>query len=248
MIDRPLVGVLGLARSGRAAAELALSAGARVFGSDGGDSAAVWEAAEAIRRAGGEAEVGRHSVERLAECDVLVVSPGIPPTAPVLVDPRLAGVPQVSELEFAFQHLRSPVIAVTGTNGKTTTAALTAHLLEAAGLDAPAAGNIGLALSEVARREQAPDWVVVEASSFQLAGIRTFAPRIGVVTNLSPDHLDRYPSLEAYYADKARLFENATPESRWVLNGDQAEVLALAGEAIRLAEAGEAQDQGLPGC
>ncbi|HEX6937773.1 MAG TPA: UDP-N-acetylmuramoyl-L-alanine--D-glutamate ligase [Longimicrobiales bacterium] len=223
--------MLGLARSGRAAAELALAVGDRVYASDGGDSPALREAAEAVRRAGGDAEVGGHSAERLATCDELVISPGIPPTAPILADPRVARLPKISELEYAFRHLRCPVIAVTGTNGKSTTTALTSHLLRAAGLDAPAAGNIGLALSEVARRAAAPDWVVVEASSFQLADIDTFAPRIGVVTNLAPDHLDRYPSVAAYYADKARLFENATDGSAWVLNGEEPEVFALAGAA-----------------
>jgi len=225
------IGILGLARSGRAAAELALASGAEVFASDAGDSAAVREAAEAVRRAGCEAEVGGHSVDRLAGCDLLVVSPGIPPTAPVLQDPRVRAVPRIPELEFAFRHLRSAVIAVTGTNGKTTTTALISHLLRTAGLDAPAAGNIGVALSEVAMKDPAPEWVVVEASSFQLGEVERFAPRIGVLTNLAPDHLDRYPSVEAYYADKARLFANATPECVWVLNGEQPEVVALAGTA-----------------
>ncbi|HET9984687.1 MAG TPA: UDP-N-acetylmuramoyl-L-alanine--D-glutamate ligase [Longimicrobiales bacterium] len=225
------IGILGLARSGRAAALLALSAGERVFASDAGTSPAALEAAEAVEMAGGEAELGGHTPERLAECELLVVSPGIPPAAPVLNDPRLAGVPRISELEFAFCHLRSPVVAVTGTNGKSTTTALTAHLLRAGGLHAVAAGNIGLALSEVALYEKAPEWVVVEASSFQLAGIESFAPRVGVFTNLAPDHLDRYSSVEAYYADKARLFKNSTDESAWVLNGEDAAVLALPGGA-----------------
>jgi UDP-N-acetylmuramoylalanine--D-glutamate ligase len=224
------IGVLGLARSGRGASSLALATGAEVYASDAGDTPALREAAAAVRHLGGRAEVGGHDLAELAGCDLLVVSPGIPPAAPVLADPRVRGVPCISELEFAFGKLRSPVIAITGTNGKTTTTALTSHLLEAAGLDAPAAGNIGLALSEVALREEAPDWVVVEASSFQLGGTRDFAPRIGVLTNLAPDHLDRYPSVEAYYADKARLFANAGVESAWVLNGEDPAVLELAGE------------------
>lgn len=227
----PRVGVLGLARSGRAAAELALDQGAQVYVSDAADSPELREAAEAVQRAGATVEVGGHDVARLAACDVLVVSPGIPPTAPVLADARLQRVPRVSELEFAFRYLQAPVIAVTGTNGKSTTTALAAHLLRTAHLDVPAAGNIGLALSEVARREPAPDWVVVEASSFQLADVATFAPRIGIVTNLAPDHLDRYASVEAYYADKARLFERATPDSIWVLNADDPDVLHLAGDS-----------------
>ncbi|MFO7259642.1 MAG: UDP-N-acetylmuramoyl-L-alanine--D-glutamate ligase [bacterium] len=225
------IGVLGLARSGRAAALLALAAGDRVFASDAGDGPEVRAAAEAVRAAGGEAETGGHSVERLAECDLVVVSPGIPPTAPVMRELAARGVRWISELEFAAAHLDAPIIAVTGTNGKSTVTALIAHLLREAGLDAPAAGNIGLALSEVAREGARPDYVVVEASSFQLAGIETFAPRIGVVTNLAPDHLDRYESVEAYYADKAQLFRNATTESRWVLNGEDDAVLRLAGDA-----------------
>lgn len=223
--------MLGLARSGRAAALLALAAGDRVFASDAGDGPEVRAAADAVRAAGGEAETGGHSVDRLAACDLVVVSPGIPPTAPVVRELAARRVRCISELEFAFAHLRAPVVAVTGTNGKSTTTALTAHLLREAGLDARAAGNIGLALSEVARGDAMPDWVVVEASSFQLAGIEAFAPRIGVVTNLAPDHLDRYDSVESYYADKARLFLNATAESRWVLNGEDEAVLRLAGDA-----------------
>ena len=225
------IAVLGLARSGRAASLLALARGMDVYASDASSSAAAVEAAQLIRAAGGSADVGGHDAARIGECDMLVVSPGIPPTAPILTDARLASVPRLSELEFAARHLRSRVIAVTGTNGKTTVTALIAHLLEASGIDAIAAGNIGLPLSEVAQAEDQPEIVVVEASSFQLAGVDRFDPEIGVVTNLSPDHLDRYPSVEAYYADKQQLFRNAHPDSRWILNGDDPAVLALAGEA-----------------
>ena len=226
-----LVGILGLARSGRAAAKLALARGDRVYASDAGDSPELRAAADEIERGGGAVEVGGHSTKRLAKCDVLVISPGIPPTAPVLAEERVRDVPRISELEFAFQALESPVLAVTGTNGKSTTTALAAHLLRAADYDAPAAGNIGFALSEIALRPKKPDWVVVEASSFQLADIDTFAPRIGVLTNLSPDHLDRYASVEAYYADKANLFRNASTSSTWVLNAQDDEVCALPGDA-----------------
>ena len=225
------IAVIGLARSGRAASLLALSRGVDVYASDAGDSTAVREAAQLIRAAGGAADIGGHDAARIAECELLVVSPGVPPTAPILSHPRVARMPQISELEFAARHLRSRVIAVTGTNGKTTVTALIAHLLEAAGMDAVAAGNIGLPLAEVAHSEDQPEIAVVEASSFQLAGIDRFDPEIGIVTNLSPDHLDRYPSVEAYYADKQQLFRNAHPESRWILNGDDPAVLALAGDA-----------------
>ncbi|HEX6306743.1 MAG TPA: UDP-N-acetylmuramoyl-L-alanine--D-glutamate ligase [Longimicrobiales bacterium] len=225
------VGILGLARSGTSAARLARARGHDVFASDAGTSADVEQAAAEVRRAGGRAETGGHTAAELAACDVIVLSPGVPPTAPILKDEAVARVPRISELEFAFRELRAPVVAVTGTNGKSTTTALTTHLLVTAGFDAAAAGNIGIALSDVALRPEQPDWVVVEASSFQLADIDTFAPRIGVVTNLSPDHLDRYPSVTAYYADKARLFRNATRTSIWVLNAEDAAAVELPGEA-----------------
>ncbi len=124
---------------------------------------------------------------------------------------------------------------MTGTNGKTTTAALTAHLLEEAGIRAGLGGNIGGGFgppaSELAMMDPAPDWFVLELSSFQLGDIDTFSPNIGVVTSLAPDHLDRYPSVEAYYGDKARLFENAHTGSRWVLYRDDPTVQALPGDA-----------------
>jgi UDP-N-acetylmuramoylalanine--D-glutamate ligase len=225
------VGILGLARSGRSAARLALARGHAVFASDAGSSAEVRAAAHDIREAGGEAETGGHTASELSACDVIVISPGVPPTAPILQDPGVAGTRRISELEFAFRELSAPVIAVTGTNGKSTTTAMTTHLLMQAGLSAVSAGNIGTALSDVVLQGERLDWVVVEASSFQLADIDTFAPQVGVVTNFSPDHLDRYPSVEAYYADKARMFENARPTSIWVLNAEDAAAVKMPGEA-----------------
>jgi UDP-N-acetylmuramoylalanine--D-glutamate ligase len=231
MTGAPLVGVIGLARSGRSAARLALATGSAVFATDAGDGDALREAAAEIRRLGGEAETGGHTVDRLAACDLIVVSPGVPPDAAILNDHRLAGIPWTSELEFAWRQLERPVIAVTGTNGKTTVTAWIAHLLRESGADAVAAGNIGTPLSDIARADAAPDWVVVEASSYQLGRIDTFRPRIGVVTNLAPDHLDRYPDVASYYGDKAHLFDNASPDSSWVLNGDDPDVLELARDA-----------------
>jgi len=231
MSGAQLVGIIGLARSGRAAARLALKRGHRVFASDAGDDERLRAAAEEVRALGGEVELGGHTSGRLAACDLLVVSPGVPPMAPILMNTSVRAVPRISELEFAWRELRAPVVAVTGTNGKSTTTELTAHLLRASSFDAPASGNIGTALSEIALRAVPPDRVVVECSSFQLADIDSFAPTVGVVTNLSPDHLDRYASVEDYYADKARLFRNATRDSTWVLNGEDQAVLALPGDA-----------------
>ena len=225
------IGVLGLARSGLAAARLALARGARVYAIDAGSSAAVLEAAEAVRTLGGDAETGGHDLAKLAACDRIVLSPGIPPTAAVLREEAIRAVPVVPEIELAYEQLGAPVIAITGTNGKTTVTAMIEALLRASGVDAVAGGNIGTALSEVALREPAPAYAVVECSSFQLGGIRRFAPEIGVLTNLAPDHLDWYPDVEAYYADKARLFLNATPASQWVLNAEDERARTLIGDA-----------------
>jgi UDP-N-acetylmuramoylalanine--D-glutamate ligase len=225
------IGVLGLARSGLAAARLALTRGARVYASDGADNPQTRRAADAINAMGGLAEVGRHDLGKLARCDKIVLSPGIPPTAAVLRAHEIAHVPVIPEIEFAFGLLECPVIAITGTNGKTTVTSLIGHLLHEHGEDAAVGGNIGTALSELVMREPQPRVAVVETSSFQLGGIREFNPRIGVLTNLAPDHLDWYSSVESYYADKAHLFRNATGESRWVLNGEDQKARNLPGDA-----------------
>lgn len=222
------IGVLGLARSGRAAVELALAKGIGVYAADAADNAELRAGAGELGSRGADVELGRIDVEKLLNVDALVVSPGIPPKTPPLDDPRLARVKRISEVEFAFRFLSSRIIAITGTNGKSTTTALVGHLLETGGMSAMVAGNIGNALSNVALLEKQPAWVVVEVSSFQLADIDTFAPAIGALTNLAPDHLDRYASVEEYYADKKKLFKHSSIDTIWVLNGDDPEVLALA--------------------
>ncbi|MBD0321345.1 MAG: UDP-N-acetylmuramoyl-L-alanine--D-glutamate ligase, partial [Gemmatimonadetes bacterium] len=189
------------------------------------------QAAEQVRGMGGDAETGGHDLGKLAACDRIVLSPGIPPTAKILKDPAIAHVEVVPEIELAFEQLESRVIGITGTNGKTTVTALIEHVLRGSGRDAVAGGNIGTALSELALRAPQPEIAVVEASSFQLGMIRSFAPEIGVLTNLAPDHLDWYPDVEAYYADKANLFRNATPASRWVLNAEDERARDLPGDA-----------------
>jgi len=244
------IGVLGLARSGLAAAKLALARGARVYASDGADNPQTRRAAEQINAMHGLAEVGRHDLGKLARCDRIVLSPGIPLSAPVLKAPEIAHVPVIPEIEFAFGLLECPVIAITGTNGKTTVTSLIGHLLHESGEDAAVGGNIGTALSELVMREPQPRVAVVETSSFQLNGIREFNPRIGVLTNLAPDHLDWYSSVETYYADKAHLFRNATGESRWVLNGEDLTARDLPGDAagtryyFRVASAPPAGERG----
>ena len=154
-----------------------------------------------------------------------MVSPGVPPDAPPLVAARNALVPIVSEVDVGFHALRGvKYAAISGTNGKTTTTALIGHLLQSGGLQALAAGNIGRPLSQVALDGELPEWIALELSSFQLHDTHDLIPAIGALTNLAPDHLDRYRALEDYYADKDRIFVNAGPASCWVTNGDDAEV------------------------
>jgi UDP-N-acetylmuramoylalanine--D-glutamate ligase len=222
------VAVIGLGASGRAVAALLARDGTAVYASDSGASDDLRSAAATLSAAGVAVDVGGHDLSRIARARQVVVSPGVPPTAAPLRAAAGAGVPIVSEVEVALAHLKGlKYIAVTGTNGKTTTTALVGHVLRTMGYDVLDAGNIGLPLAEVALRPKRPQWVALELSSFQLHDTPSINPTVGVLTNLSPDHLDRYHTAEDYYADKARLFANAGPASKIVLNGDDAEVQAL---------------------
>jgi UDP-N-acetylmuramoylalanine--D-glutamate ligase len=222
------VAVLGLGVSGEAAARLAAARGAEVYASDISAAAGPVEAASRLAAAGVDAETGGHDTERILQADLVVVSPGIGPATEVRRRVADAGIRTIAEVELGWRDLKSRVIAITGTNGKTTTTGLTAHVLSAGGLSAVAAGNIGLPLSEIALQDPQPDWVALELSSFQLADQETLRPDIGVLLNLSPDHLDRYQDLGSYYADKRRLFDSAHAGSRWVLNADDSATLELA--------------------
>jgi UDP-N-acetylmuramoylalanine--D-glutamate ligase len=222
------VAVIGLGASGQAAATLLAGDGVAVYASDAGTDEAVRSSADRLRPLGVDVDAGRHDLDRIARARQAVVSPGVPPTAAAVQAALAARVPIVSEIEIALAHLAGlRYIAVTGTNGKTTTTALVGHLLRAIGLDAVDAGNIGLPLSVVALRQPRPEWVALELSSFQLHDTPSIDPIVGVLTNLSPDHLDRYPSTADYYADKARLFANAHATSISVTNADDPAVRAM---------------------
>ena len=225
------IAVLGLAKSGTAVARLLLNDGRKVYVSDAASSDATRKNAESLGALGADAVAGSHDLARISRAALVVASPGIPPNAPPLSAARGAGVRIVSEIEIALRYLRSSrVIAVTGTNGKTTTTALVGHILRGLGVDAVDAGNIGTPLAEIALRDPQPAWIALEMSSFQLHDTPGLDPAVGVLTNLSPDHLDRYPTVTEYYDDKARLFGNASNASRWVLNADDDRVLAMAAD------------------
>jgi UDP-N-acetylmuramoylalanine--D-glutamate ligase len=226
------VAVAGLGRSGMAAARLLRHHDIGVYISD--LSSGREEAAATLRSewpTGLDAQAGAHDHARVARAVALVVSPGIPPDADVLRTARAAGVPVVAEAQLGLDALgRVPWVAVTGTNGKTTTTALVEHLLRRGGRRAVAAGNIGTPLTAVALGPAPPEWLAVELSSFQLHDMTALHPTVGVLTNLAPDHLDRYVDLEDYYADKARLFAAAGAESIWVSNLDDVDSRPMVAE------------------
>lgn len=225
--------VIGLARSGLAAGRLLRRLGLRVYASDAKDTPALAEAATALRAEGCDAATGGHDLARIAKARIVVLSPGVPPTAPPVRAALDAGLGVISEVDLAARCLpHTRLIVTTGTKGKSSTASMIAAILAAAGLGpAEVAGNIGAPLSDVALRPVHPMWLSVEVSSFQLHDSPFLCPAAGVLTNLSPDHLDRYASVTDYYGDKALLFWNDGPGCRWILNGDDPEV-ALMTEAL----------------
>ena len=232
---RGVVAVIGLGKSGVAATRLLAREGVRVYASDASDHPYGGDALRTLRMLSGVTlDVGRHDLAQIRGAAAVIVSPGVPPEAPPLAAAREARVPILSEIDLGFRALSGSgtrCIAITGTNGKTTTTALVAHLLRQAGVHAEAAGNIGRPLADIALQNDHYQWLAVEVSSFQLHDSPHFAPEIGILTNLAPDHLDRYASVEAYYADKRLLFRNARPDHVWVLNGDEPAVLELAAGA-----------------
>lgn len=201
--------VMGLARSGRAAARLASRHGARVVGVD------LRTGLEPVD--GAILELGPHRRERFEEADTIVVSPGIPLTQPDLRWAREAGKDVVGEVGFAVRFLTRPALAITGTNGKSTTTSFTGQLLSACGFRPFVGGNLGTPLCEAALAEEPPDVLVVEVSSYQLELAGTFAPIGAVVLNLTPDHLGRHGTMQGYAAAKCRVFAHMSPADWAVL-------------------------------
>ncbi|MGH7592482.1 MAG: UDP-N-acetylmuramoyl-L-alanine--D-glutamate ligase [Gemmatimonadales bacterium] len=230
------VSVAGLARSGTAAARLLSARGIPVYVSDSGATPVLDAAADALRVALGDmvsVDIAGHDLARVCRGAALILSPGIAPEAGVVRAAVGAGVPVLAEAQLGLDAMAGvPSVIVTGTNGKTTTTAMVDHLLRTAGRHGVAAGNIGTPLSAVAMAEPLPEWLAVELSSFQLHDCPDLAPTVGILTNLAPDHLDRYPTLAAYYADKGRLFSNARATSIWVSNLDDVDSRAMAANVV----------------
>lgn len=206
--------VLGAQESGVGAAVLAKKLGMPVFVSDAGRIRPNYR--EDLLKHGIDFEEGGHTVGRVLDADEVVKSPGIPDTASMVKALHDRGVPVISEIELAARHTTAPIVGITGSNGKTTTTLLTHHVLRKAGLDVGLGGNVGKSFAAlVAQREHA--LYVLELSSFQLDGIRDFRPHIAVITNITPDHLDRYDfRLENYVASKFRIAMNQTPRDHFI--------------------------------
>jgi len=209
--------VLGLGRSGMAAAALLRRDGARVVVRDEGEGEALEERADRLRQLGVRVELG-DQVDDSTHFDLAVLSPGIAPQRSIVRKLAVARTPVLSELELAYRFCLCPIVAITGTNGKTTTTELIAAMLEGCKKRTVAAGNNGYALSDAVEASAGLDALVVEVSSFQLEKIEQFRPHIAVWLNLTPDHLDRHFSLEEYAQAKARIFMNQTEDDIAVLS------------------------------
>ncbi len=216
--------VVGLARTGIAVSLFSAGYGAAVTATDEKPEAEMAETAARLRAAGVKLELGAHAQEIFLEQDLIVVSPGVPAKLPALELARAQGIPVWSEIELAWRFLRGKLVAITGSNGKTTTTSLVAHILKTAGIATLVGGNIGVPLLALVESSTDSSVTVAEISSFQLETIQEFRPEIGVLLNLTPDHLDRHESFESYAAAKMRLFENQLDRDAAVLNADDPEI------------------------
>jgi UDP-N-acetylmuramoylalanine--D-glutamate ligase len=216
--------VVGVARSGIASALFCAEHGARVTATDTEPESKLADAAAKLRAAGVTLELGAHKPEIFEQQDLVVLSPGVPADLAALASARAKGIPVWSEIELAWRFLRGRLIAITGSNGKTTTTSLIAHILKWAGISTVVGGNIGTPLISLVESTNDSTFTVAEVSSFQLETIEAFRPDIALLLNLTPDHLDRHHSLAEYARAKLRIFENQRERDTAILNADDPEV------------------------
>jgi UDP-N-acetylmuramoylalanine--D-glutamate ligase len=212
--------VVGLGKSGLAAALFLRRRGAQVTVSDLRSAQALSKEIPSLLEAGILVEAGGHGLLTFRRQDLIVVSPGVPLSTPELLLVRHLGLPIIGELELAARFLQGNVLAITGSNGKTTTTTLCGEIFVAGGFETQVAGNIGLPVIEVVDQSKPGSWTVLEVSSFQLETTQSFHPRIAVILNITPDHLDRHGTFENYRAMKEKIFANQTAEDFLILNGD----------------------------
>jgi UDP-N-acetylmuramoylalanine--D-glutamate ligase len=216
--------VVGLARTGVVTSLFSAGYGAIVTATDEKPEAELAEVAAKLRAAGVKLEFGAPGQATFLEQDLIVLSPGVPAKLPQLELARSRGIPVWSEIELAWRFLRGKLIGITGSNGKTTTTSLAAHILKTAGIHTLVGGNIGVPLLALVESSTDSTVTVAETSSFQLETIAEFRPEIGVLLNLTPDHLDRHASFDEYARAKMRMFENQLDRDAAVLNADDPEV------------------------
>ncbi len=220
--------VVGLGKSGVASALFLKAHGARVTVSDTKSGDELHNEIPVLLDHGIAVETGGHGERTFRGQDLIVVSPGVPVDAPALVQAQSAGEVVIGEIELAAQFLPGPIVAITGSNGKTTTTTLTGEIMTAAGFPALVGGNIGTPAISLADQAKPETVIVLEVSSFQLETIKTFRPKVAVVLNVTPDHLDRHRTFEAYVDAKTRIFENQNAQDFAVLNADDPSCVAMA--------------------
>ena len=233
MSKKEQIVILGGGESGTGAALLAAQKGYAVFLSD--KSKLGDEYRQQLVEKGIPFEEGAHTEEKVLAADLVIKSPGIPDTAPLVQQLRNKGVPVIDELSFALTYTNAQVVAITGTNGKTTTTLLTYHLLKEGGLKVGLAGNIGISLAALLAAGNTYDWLVLEVSSFQLDGMPGFRPHTGILLNITPDHLDRYGyKFENYVASKLQLCQHMQEDDALIYNAEDSVVAnALEAQAIK---------------
>jgi len=219
--------VVGLGKSGVASALFMKAHGARVTVSDTKSGDELRNEIPVLLDHGITVETGGHGDRTFSNQDLIVVSPGVPVDAPPLVQARSLGETVIGEIELAAQFLPGPIVAITGSNGKTTTTTLTGEVMAAAGFPVLVGGNIGTPAISLADRAKPETIIVLEVSSFQLETIQTFRPKVAVILNITPDHLDRHRTFEIYADAKARVFENQQLSDFAVLNADDPNCVAM---------------------
>jgi UDP-N-acetylmuramoylalanine--D-glutamate ligase len=212
--------VVGLGKSGVASALFLASRGARVTVSDAKSEELLRNEIPALLDRGITVETGKHGERTFRDQDLIVVSPGVPADVAPLQHARRLGIPVIGEIELTARFLQGHIVAITGSNGKTTTTTLTGEIIASGGRKTLVGGNIGTPAVTFVEQSSPDTWVVLEISSFQLESIESFHPHISAILNITPDHLDRHGSMENYIAAKNRIFENQTAEDFAVLNAD----------------------------
>ena len=219
-ISEKNISIIGAVRSGTGTAKLAKKLGGIPFVSDSGDEKKIEKNIKILRDLSIEFETGKHS-DRVYNCEFMVVSPGVPSDSKVIMKAKEKNIKVISEIELASSYCKGNIIAITGTNGKTTTTSLCGHLLQSCGVKTYTVGNIGNAFSEIVLDVNENDFVALEVSSFQLDMIEEFRPKVAAILNITPDHLNRYENkFENYIYSKFRIFKNQNADDYLLLNKD----------------------------